>query len=263
MDNVQRVSAFLDLQTGECPPRTADRKQGFAGVFAKPVDLVERGADFLLHFRHVAGHLCLKTHRAERQRYHLLHLAVVKCRQFETATAKVRDNSVFHVKSVLQGLGRKKSFFLSVENFDRATGHGLDGREQLAAIRRIADCRCRKCFQTVDPVTHRKLRKTHDGGEGAVHCLLRQCARFAEPGAETAEYPLVEQWVRVSVGDIENDQPNGIRPDVDDRESFVLVRELRRNASVSIGCWHRDKQACGPVFHGDFLKLFLKRAAAS
>ena len=66
MDNIQRGPAFLDLQPGKRPPRTADRKQGFAGVFAKSVDFVERGADFLLHFHRVAVHLCLKPHGAER-----------------------------------------------------------------------------------------------------------------------------------------------------------------------------------------------------
>jgi hypothetical protein len=93
-----------------------------------------------------------------------------------------------------------------------------------------------------------KARKPHDRGDGAVQGLFRQRARFAEARTETAEYPLVEKRVRVSVSDIENYQPYGIRPDVDDREGRIFVRELRRNASVSIGCWRRGKRACGPIF---------------
>ena len=124
----------------------------------------------------------------------------------------------------------------------------MDSRNQFAAVCRIADSRRRKRLQPVHAVIQGKARKTHNGGDGAIHRLFRQRARFAKAGAETTKYPLIEKRVRVSVSDIENYQPNGIRSDIDDSKGFVLVRELRRNASVSIGCWHRGKCACGPIF---------------
>jgi hypothetical protein len=70
--------------------------------------------------------------------------------------------------------------------------------------------------------------------------------------------------VRVTVGDIEDNQPDGIRPDIDDREGFEIIRELRRNASVSIGCWRPGANAPAGLFlSGGLLASFFKRAAAS
>jgi len=63
--------------------------------------------------------------------------------------------------------------------------------------------------------------------------------------------------VRVTIGDIEDNQPDGIRPDIDDRESFEFIRELRRNASVSIGCWWPGANVpVGPFWLGDLLAFF-------
>tara|TARA_R110002110_G_scaffold110951_4_gene276418 strand:+ start:1746 stop:2051 length:306 start_codon:yes stop_codon:yes gene_type:complete len=101
----------------------------------------------------------------------------------------------------------------------------MDGGEKLFAVRRIAHSRRCESLQTVDATIHCQPRKADDGGDRAVHRVVGEGAGFPEPRAEAAENPLIEQRVRISVSDIENYQPNGIRPDINDREGFELIRK--------------------------------------
>ena len=91
MDDVQRVTGFVHVNTGQCPPGAAYQVKRLPVRLRQPVQSFKLALNRLPAFPN--GLPAVSAHRAQRQRNTLGHAPVVQKRQFQTGAAEIGHNA--------------------------------------------------------------------------------------------------------------------------------------------------------------------------
>ena len=217
----QRVMGEQHVEAGERPPRASDHVEGpLAPEFGK--------ACFLHGPRHLAGQRAIPllqqwcdTEDSELQRHAAPYLAVLDVNQLETAATEIADDAVGFGNGGEHALPGHLPFLLARQQL-RIETNVTDPGEEVGAVRRIAHRRRGDDAGAGHAHLAGQQKEAFERGQRAVLRLFGQ--RLARPDAlAEAGHDLFVEHDRGDSGRPRiDDEAHGVRPDVDDRNAFLM-----------------------------------------
>ncbi len=221
----------------ERAPRSADGVEGLApAALAKP-RLLQRGFHRLARLA-LAVRARIEPQHAERQRDSGCVAVRADFDQLEAPAAEVADNPVGLGDSRPHPFAGKSRFLLGAQHL-AVEADVFDRAHELLAILGVADRGRRNHLGVLDLHMVDEQPEAAERGERLGPCILGQRPRPGQAGAEPGQHLFVEDRRRDPRRTGIDDEPDRVRPDVDDGRGFAF-----RQANVLGGsaAW----ELCGP-----------------
>ena len=221
VDDVERVVGARHVEPGDRAPRPAYRIEGAAFAALEPPDRGELGADFAEHRLALLRAAVAVAQDPERQRRLAGDPAAPDVDQLKAAAAEVGHDSVRPRHAGDHAEGRQPRLVLAAQHIDGLAAAAPDLAHEVTAVGRLAHRR----GGDEGGLRHaHPAREPAEPGDRAQRPLGRLAADRAggrEVAAEPAGGALVEHRHRRAAIAVIDDEPHGVRPDIDHRHRGV------------------------------------------
>ena len=233
MGNRQRELSREHVDAREGTPRTADHVEGSAPrPFPEqrfPECRLERAACFAFPRR-----VRFQSQHAQRRRDAAARPAVGDLDQFEAATTQITDDSIGFGDARQNALAGEPRFLFGTQHLARKAD-AFDLANELGPVLGVANGGGRDDVGAPDFHMGEQNLESFKRAERLGPRLAGKPARPLEAGAEAREHFLVEDRRRDSCRPGIDDQPHGVRPDVDNRDGLGGDQPQRPRLKRSLG----------------------------
>ena len=211
------------MQPRQRPPGAADGIEVAAPALLQPVDLGKLGIDDVARFLEAAARGIDQPQTAKRKRRGIRQPAAPHIDQFQAAAAEIAGKAISRMNAGHDAERGKLGLPRARQHGDFLAENAFGLRDEIGTVlgftrRRRGDDLDMRNAELID-----QRAKAPKRPQRPLHRVGRELAGGGQRTAETAQHLLVEQRRRRPAGILVDDQPDGVRADIDDRNGGSIA----------------------------------------
>jgi hypothetical protein len=224
MDHMQRVMRLIHVDLGESAPGAAHGIESAALHLLQPVKLFQLAVDDLLRGVEIAIGRFDQAQGTDRQGHLLRDLALVEQHQLKAAAAQVAHQAIGIGHAGEHAERGQLRFLLARDHAHGDAGGALDLLGEFLAVLGIAHGGGRQHLDVGDVHRAGQRDEAADVGQRFLAALGIELAGALQPLAQARQRLFVEDRNQAARALVIDDEANGVRSDVDDRDPPGLCR---------------------------------------